>query len=87
MGSGEVQVDGAPECSHRFGSEMRAKDALRGQSDLQLLALFVVAAARFGGGILGRGLFVGWCVRHAQVGADHVHDDLTLLRGVLRQAF
>jgi len=48
------------------------------------LAAILVTRVRFGEGILGRGLFIGWHVGHAQVGADHIHDGLTLLRGVLR---
>jgi hypothetical protein len=50
------------------------------------LAAILVAGVRVGGGILGQGLFIGWRVGHAQVGADHIHDGLPLVRGVSRQA-
>jgi hypothetical protein len=57
---------------------------LGSQPHLLLLAAILIACVFFGGGILGRRLVLWWRIRHAQVGADHIDDGLTLLWGVLR---
>ena len=57
---------------------MCGQDVLCGQPDLQLLAPLLVPGVGFGGRVLARGIVVRWGVGHAQVGADHIDDGLSL---------
>jgi hypothetical protein len=89
--AGQAGIAGGPTPPVSTGlggdAQVAGQDVLGGQPYLLLLAAILVASVRFGGGILDRGLFLGWRVGHTQVGADHIRYGLAVFDGAVRQAF
>src|SRR5690242_12066599 len=56
-----VEDDGLDDAT----AQIAGKDVLGGYPHLLFLSAALVAVELIGGGVVRRGLFIGWCVRHA----------------------